>query len=171
MKEDAKVRIGFVPTYRFAYSDWCRKMHAEGLDALRSVAELDLVEIPAPTVTEHGCVHTLDEADAAADHLAAQKVDGIVICPLDFGDERSVATVAQRLGVPVMLYATIEPPARTDASLARVSDSYCGKTNESSSDARSCSPLSLSVLAASTNGGAWSGALSHSASHCSSRSP
>jgi L-fucose isomerase-like protein len=61
-----------------------------------------------------------------ARYFRDQEVDGLIICPLDFGDERSAAKIAEILTVPVLLYATKEPPARTDVSLARVSDSYCG---------------------------------------------
>jgi len=71
-------------------------------------------------------VNTLDEAEGVASYFAREGVDGLVVCPVDFGDERSAAKIAERLRVPVLLYATKEPPAIDDASLARVSDSYCG---------------------------------------------
>ncbi len=45
-------------------------------------------------------VASLDQADAMADYFAAQKVDALILCPLDFGDERSAAKVAERLRVP-----------------------------------------------------------------------
>jgi len=53
-------------------------------------------------------------------------VDGLILCSLNFGDERSCSLIAQKLGVPVLVVATKEPPALTNASLARQSDSYCG---------------------------------------------
>jgi len=59
-------------------------------------------------------------------------VDGLVLCPLDFGDERSACKIAEKLRVPVLLYATKEPSAKDDASLARVSDSYCGNLSMAS---------------------------------------
>jgi L-fucose isomerase-like protein len=131
--DGVSVRIGFVPTYRFSFSPWCEQMRRQSIEALQSVAGLELVTpqegegIDAATgATPHGCVHTLNEGEAAARYFQAQGVDGIVICPLDFGDERSVAKVAELLRVPILLYATKEPPARTDKSLARVSDAYCG---------------------------------------------
>ena len=82
--------------------------------------------------TRHGGVQSLDEAESVAAWFAREGVDGLVLCPLDFGDERSACIVAQRLGVPVFLYATEEPPAQADASLARVSDSYCGNLSMAS---------------------------------------
>jgi len=50
----------------------------------------------------------------------------LIICALNFGDERSAAKIAEKLGVPVLLYATKEPPAFEDPGMGRVSDSYCG---------------------------------------------
>ena len=126
-------RIGVVPTYRTRYTDWCRGLQADCLAALRAVDGVELVEIPnasggsqvdRPGATPHGCVNDLDQAQSAAEHLRRQAVDGIVILPLDFGDERAAAEVAERLDVPVLLFATREPPLAADG--ARVSDSYCG---------------------------------------------
>ncbi|HHX63886.1 MAG TPA: hypothetical protein GX702_03235 [Chloroflexi bacterium] len=131
-----KVKVGFVPTFRFRYTPWTEQMRTESLAALAGV---DGIEIVAPQIapddaticaengyTPHGVVHTLDEAEAIADYFAAQKVDAIIICPLDFGDERSVCKVAERLRVPILLYATKEPPAPDSPSMGRTSDSYCG---------------------------------------------
>ncbi len=126
------VRLGFVPTYRFGFTDWCRKMRADSLDALGRLAGVQVVAPqPGPTDPTSGCipegaVNTLDQGEALAEYFARQKVDGLVICPLDFGDERASAKVAEKLGLPVLLYATKEPPANADPGLTRVSDSYCG---------------------------------------------
>ncbi len=132
----ATIRVGFVPTHRFGMTPWCEQMRQQSLSALGAIAGLELVAptpaadgqtVDAATGTiPHGSVQTLDQAQALADWFATQRLDGLIVCPLDFGDERSAAKVAERLGLPVLLYATNEPPAREDASLARVSDSYCG---------------------------------------------
>jgi len=118
------VKLGFVPSYRNVWKPWTARMRDESLAALDA---LPGVEVLSPEgVTPHGSVQNLDQAEAAAVHFAAQHVDALVLCPLDFGDERSAAKIAERLRVPVLLYATKEPPAAGDAGLARVSDSYCG---------------------------------------------
>jgi len=57
-------------------------------------------------------VCNLDQADAVAEYFSRQKVDGIIICALNFGYERSAAKIAEKLRVPVLLYATKEPPVR-----------------------------------------------------------
>jgi L-fucose isomerase-like protein len=129
MQSTSSVRIAFLPTFRFHYSDWCGRMHRENRAALAATPGVEVIDVPAgdgPGTVPNGAVHTLDEAEVAAKWFCDQRIDGIVICPLDFGDERSVASVAATCDVPVLLYATDEPPAQTDASLSRVSDSYCG---------------------------------------------
>jgi L-fucose isomerase-like protein len=131
-----KIKVGFVPTFRFRFTPWTEQMRVESLAAFE---QIDGLEIVAPQVapddtticaekgyTPHGVVHSLDEAEAIADYFAAQKVDAIIICPLDFGDERSVCKVAEKLRVPVLLYATKEPPAPESPGMGRTSDSYCG---------------------------------------------
>jgi len=136
------VKLGFVPSYRFRWTPWTEQMRRESLAAFAAVPGLEVVvpepaggltgEATRPTEeaqqgrTPHGAVRDLDQAEAVAAYFARQGVDGLILCPVDFGDERSAAKVAERLRVPVFLYATKEPPAAEEASLARVSDSYCG---------------------------------------------
>jgi L-fucose isomerase-like protein len=142
MPTDAQVKIGFVPSYRFRYTPWCEKMRADSLAAFAKIEGLEIV-VPQPApddvaldgergLTPHGTVATLDEAEVVAEYFRRQKVDGLILCPLDFGDERSAVKVAELLGVPVLLYATKEPPGREDAGLTRVSDSYCGNLSMAS---------------------------------------
>jgi L-fucose isomerase-like protein len=135
-----KVRLGFVPTYRGgsgSMPDWCVKMRA---DAIQVLSGIDGIELVYPTnapegadkldpihgYTPDGAVHTLEHGEVLAEYFMHQKVDGIIIETLDFGDERSATKVAEKLQVPVLVIATKEPPAINDVSLARVSDSYCG---------------------------------------------
>ena len=136
------VKLGFVPSYRFRWTDWTAKMRTDSLKALEKLPGVQVV-VPQPApegtgldaskgLTPYGAVHDLDEAEAVADFFAREKVDGLVLCPLDFGDERSAAKIAEKLRVPVLLYATKEPPAPDDVSLGRVSDSYCGNLSMAS---------------------------------------
>lgn len=137
-----RVRIGFIPSLRFSYTEWTQKMRDESILAISSIPEVDLIVPQSPPegsavdleegFTPYGMVQTLDQGEAVAEYFARQKVDGLILCPLDFGDERSASKVAERLNVPVLLYATKEPPARTDAPLGRVSDSYCGNLSMAS---------------------------------------
>jgi L-fucose isomerase-like protein len=108
-------------------------------DSIRAFASLPGVQVIAPRVapedaapdpdsgaTRFGAAQNLDEAEAVAAYFAREGVDGLVLCPTDFGDERSAAKIAEKLGVPVLLYATKEPPTVPDPGMGRVSDSYCG---------------------------------------------
>jgi L-fucose isomerase-like protein len=140
----AMLKVGFVPSVRGrgAVSAWTRQMRDEGLAALRSIAGWEVLA-PEPSgdgvarddrrgLTPYGIVADLDDADTMAAYFSREGVDALVLCPLNFGDERSAAKIAERLRVPVLLYATKEPPAIADHSLARVSDSYCGNLSMAS---------------------------------------
>jgi L-fucose isomerase-like protein len=131
------LRLGLVPSYRNTgpIPEWVIQMRHETITALSTLEGVDLVyphppeENPADgsgCVTPGGCIFTLDQADALADQFLQQNVEGVIIAPLNFGDERSAVKVAERLKRPTLLYATKEPPVPEGPSLARVSDSYCG---------------------------------------------
>jgi L-fucose isomerase-like protein len=133
---EIKVKVGLVPSCRFGCTPWCEKMRDDSLAAFAKTEGLEVV-VPKPSpdgetldveegCTPHGMVSTLDEAESVAEFFQRQNVDGVILCPLDFGDERSASKVAEKLRVPVLLYATKEPPARDDPGLSRQSDSYCG---------------------------------------------
>jgi len=137
-----KVKIGFVPSYRFSCTPWCQKMRDDSLATLAQISGMDVV-VPQPSpdgksldpergYTPNGTVNNLDEAEAVAEYFMREKVDGLILCPLDFGDERSACKVAERLKVPVFLYATKEPPGMDDSGMSRVSDSYCGNLSMAS---------------------------------------
>jgi L-fucose isomerase-like protein len=135
----ALVKIGYVPTYRHfgPIPAWSDKMRKEGLEALREIPGVQVIA-PEPCPEDptridaqkgyipDGAVWNFEQAEALAEYFTREKVDALVIAALDFGDERSSAKVAEKLGVPVLLYATREPPVPAGPSLARVSDSYCG---------------------------------------------
>ncbi|MBD3184954.1 hypothetical protein GF312_21910 [Candidatus Poribacteria bacterium] len=139
---DVKVKIGFVPSFRFRYTSWCEKMRNDSLEAFGEIPGMEVV-VPEPSLdgksldpengyTPNGTVNTLDEGEAVAEYFMREKIDGLILCPLDFGDERSACKVAEKLKVPVLLYATKEPPGVDDPGLSRVSDSYCGNLSMAS---------------------------------------
>ena len=140
--DKVKVKFGFVPSYRGRWSDWAQKMRDESLTAMAGISGVEIV-VPEPLaegdkldpingLTPHGGVQNLDDAETVAEYFIREKIDGLVLCPLDFGDERSASKIAEKLRVPVLLYATKEPPARDHPSLSRVSDSYCGNLSMAS---------------------------------------
>ena len=109
------VKIGFVPSYRhygdMSIPDWCAKMRADALAAFQGVPGMQVV-VPTPSPVDpggmdaekgyvpDGAVWSLDQAEVVAEFFAREKVDGIIIAALDFGDERSSAKVAEKLRVP-----------------------------------------------------------------------
>ncbi len=132
------VKIGFVPSYRKygPVPEWVKQMRKSALDAFSKVDALDLV-VPQPSpddvelnpvkgYTPAGCVGDLEEAEVVAEYFMREKVDAVMLAAMNFGDERSSVKIAEKLNVPVLLYATKEPPADEGPSLARISDSYCG---------------------------------------------
>jgi L-fucose isomerase-like protein len=138
----SKVKIGFVPSFRFRFTDWCEKMRNDSLAAFAQIEGMEVV-VPQPSpdgvtldvekgLTPHGTVSKLDEAEVVAEYFKRQKIDGLILCPLDFGDERSAVKIAELLDVPVLLYATKEPAGRDDPGMTRVSDSYCGNLSMAS---------------------------------------
>ncbi len=136
------IKVGFVPSYRFAWTFWTQKMRDESIAAIESLPGVEVIvpgvgpegSLPNPETgsVALGGVHNLDEAEAVAEYFARQHVDALILCPLDFGDERSAAKIAEKLDVPVLLYATKEPPALEGPAMARVSDSYCGNLSMAS---------------------------------------
>lgn len=135
------VKIGFVPSFR-NYGDrpisaWAAQMRNEAVEVFKKVPGMQVVVPvvspedarvmdPVMGYVPDGAVWNLDEAEVVAEYFSREKVDGIIICALNFGDERSAAKIAEKLRVPVFLYATKEPEVPADPSMARVSDSYCG---------------------------------------------
>jgi L-fucose isomerase-like protein len=135
------VRLGFVPSYRFRWTEWTKQMRDESIVAMSQIPGVQVV-VPQPSkgdvidavkgLTPYGAVSNLDQGETVAEYFQAQKVDALVLMPLDFGDERSAAKIAEKLGVPVLLVATKEPPAVDPIGMGRVSDSYCGNLSMAS---------------------------------------
>ncbi|MFN2110563.1 MAG: hypothetical protein ACK2UI_12945, partial [Anaerolineae bacterium] len=101
------VKIGFVPSFRFRFTPWCQKMREDSLETFANVKGMEVV-VPQPSpdgkkmdveqgLTPHGTVNTLDEAEVVAEYFRSQHVNGLILCPLDFGDERSAVKVAELL--------------------------------------------------------------------------
>ena len=137
------VKIGFVPSYRFRYTPWCQKMRDDSLAAFAKVPGMQVV---VPQTSPDGVTLDPDKGSRRTawsrrwmrprrrpSISAASKVDGVILCPLDFGDERSAVKVAEKLRVPVLLVRHQRAAgAATTPGLSRVSDSYCGNLSMAS---------------------------------------
>lgn len=81
------------------------------------------------TEARHGAVESREEARRCADLFRrhADRIAGVIVTLPNFGDERAVAETLRmaRLGVPVLVHATSDDPAKMGLEWRR--DAFCGK--------------------------------------------
>ena len=86
METDVGVRVGFLPSHRFEFTPWCRKMHDDSLAALAWARGIEVL-LPqlaggrkpgesAVGFTRDGGVSTLDEAGAASEYSCRERSGG-----------------------------------------------------------------------------------------------
>ncbi|MGH9739731.1 MAG: L-fucose/L-arabinose isomerase family protein [Candidatus Acidiferrales bacterium] len=89
---------------------------------------MDVVALE-PTESRYGAVESHQEAKRCADLFRAnsERIDGVIVTLPNFGDERAIADTLRlaRLGVPVLVQATPDTPAKMTITHRR--DSFCGK--------------------------------------------
>jgi L-fucose isomerase-like protein len=120
-----KIALGFVPANRgFFSAELAAKMRQQTIDAIRRLG-LDVV-VPSPEQTKVGCVENRQEAELCAELFRQQRVAGIVIGAVNFGDEQAAAwTVRQaRLDVPVLIFGCQEEETLKKTTPRR--DAFCG---------------------------------------------
>jgi L-fucose isomerase-like protein len=105
----------------------CKAARDEILHELAALG-VDAVILPYEA-TENGAVQSIPDADLYAEHFRkhADRIDGIVVCLPNFGDEIAVAEMLNRarLGVPVLLQAANDDNDKVSVSQRR--DAWCGK--------------------------------------------
>ncbi len=99
-------------------------------DVLAQLAKLNIDAVILPfEATANGAVQSIADADLYATHFKANadKIDGLVICVPNFGDEIAVAELVNRarLNVPILLQASNDEVAKVSVSERR--DAFCGK--------------------------------------------
>jgi L-fucose isomerase-like protein len=97
---------------------------------LAQLARLGIQAVTLPfEATQNGAVQSIQDADlyAAAFRAQADKIDGLVICLPNFGDEIAVVELVNRarLGVPILLQASNDELDKVDVHSRR--DAFCGK--------------------------------------------
>ncbi|NLV73814.1 MAG: hypothetical protein GXY52_03895 [Chloroflexi bacterium] len=118
------VRLGFVPAHRYPFDEpWAITLRERCIRALEGVPAVELV-YPSTDLILNGLVRDDATAEATIALFREQQVEGVVIGTMTFGDEVSAVSVAEALGVPVLVFGTKEPPFTTDGK--RHSDSFCG---------------------------------------------
>lgn len=125
MKGDIeKIRLGLVPLHRDPFDEgWARKLRDRTVEALSRVNELELI-CPDENLTKNGLVRDDEDADKTIELFRSQKVHGLIIGTMTFGDEIAGISVAQALRLPVLVFGTKEPPISSEGF--RSSDSFCG---------------------------------------------
>jgi len=124
-KLTAKVKLGFVPANRGFFSDkLAAKMRSETLKALRAAGAT--VVVPSASDTKVGCVETREEALKVGRMFADQRVEGIVVAAVNFGDEQGVALTLKEAdrNVPILIFGCQEEGPLTPTADRR--DSFCG---------------------------------------------
>ena len=105
-------------------------MRRRCLDALSKVEELEIV-VPDEELTQKGLVRDDEDAERTIQLFGKEKIDGLIIGTMTFGDEVSAIAVASAFpGIPVLLFGTKEGPFKPDGG--RRSDSFCGTLSVSS---------------------------------------
>ncbi len=125
MSSRPPIKLGFVPANRgFFSSELAAKMRAETITAMEALN----IEVIVPTAeqTNVGCVESRQEAELVAEMFRAEKVQGIVVGAVNFGEEQSVAHCVREaaLNVPVFIFGCQEEEALTMTTSRR--DSFCG---------------------------------------------
>ena len=121
----APLKLGFLPSSRGFFSKrLAREMRAQTLATLRN-AGYEVV-VPEPGQTNEGCVETRAEAKFCANLFREKRVDGVIVCAVNFGDEQTVALALRdmELKVPIFLFAAQEEAALRPGGERR--DSFCG---------------------------------------------
>ena len=105
----------------------CRTARDEVLAQLSRLG-IDAVTLPFEA-TANGAVQSIADAELYARHFRehADRIDGLVICLPNFGDEIAIAELVSRarLDVPILLQASNDEVDRVDVHSRR--DAFCGK--------------------------------------------
>jgi L-fucose isomerase-like protein len=119
-----KVKLGFIPANRGFFSDkLAAQMRNQTLKVLKETAT---VVAPSTADTKVGCVESLEEAIKVGRMFRDERVDGVVVSAVNFGDEQGVALALKESGlnVPVLIFGCQEEEVLTPSTQRR--DSFCG---------------------------------------------
>lgn len=123
-----KVTLGVVIGSRAFFSPAPCKAARDDVMAQLEKLGIDVVTLPFEA-TANGAVQSIADADLYARHFRANadKIDGLVICLPNFGDEIAIAELVNRakLNVPILLQASNDEVSKVDVHSRR--DAFCGK--------------------------------------------
>ncbi|MBL9148601.1 MAG: L-fucose/L-arabinose isomerase family protein [Phycisphaerae bacterium] len=119
------ITLGFIPANRGFFSkELAASMRDATVEAMRRAGIR--VVVPAPNETKVGCVETRQEAELVAETFRRERVQGIVVGAVNFGEEQGVAWCVKKaaLDVPILIYGCQEEERLTMSTRRR--DSFCG---------------------------------------------
>jgi L-fucose isomerase-like protein len=120
-----EITIGFIPANRGFFSkELAKSMRDATVDALKRAGIR--VVVPDAAQTKVGCVETREEAELVAELFRREKVQGILVGAVNFGEEQGVAWCVRKaaLDVPIMIYGCQEEERLTMTTRRR--DAFCG---------------------------------------------
>ena len=142
-----KMTMGLIVGNRGFFPDHLAKTGREEMIQALQKAGMDVVAL-TPEQSKCGAVETHEEAKRCAELFRAQEkiLDGVIVTLPNFGDERAVADTLRlaRLGVPVLIQATPDTPAKMGITHRR--DSFCGKMSACNNLKQYGIPYSLTTL-------------------------
>ena len=123
-----KVTLGVVIGSRAFFSPApCADARRDVLAQLEKLG-VDVITLPFEA-TANGAVQSVADADLYAAHFRANadRIDGLVICLPNFGDEIAIAELVNRarLNVPILLQASNDEVTKVSVKERR--DAFCGK--------------------------------------------
>ncbi|MFO0829151.1 MAG: L-fucose/L-arabinose isomerase family protein [Phycisphaerales bacterium] len=125
MRHAKPIKLGFIPANRgFFSSELAASMREETIRTMRDVG-IEVV-VPSTSDTKVGCVETRAEAELAAELFRRERVHGIVVGAVNFGEEQGVAWCVKKaaLDVPILVYGCQEEETLTMTTRRR--DAFCG---------------------------------------------
>jgi len=147
MSNKKKMTMGLIVGNRGFFPDHLAKSGREEMIQALQKLRIEVVAL-TPEQSKHGAVETHEEAKRCAELFRAKQeaIDGVIVTLPNFGDERAIADTLRlaRLGVPVLIQATPDTPAKMGITHRR--DSFCGKMSACNNLTQYGIPYSLTSL-------------------------
>lgn len=118
----SKIKLGFAPTRRNLFSADAAIEYANLTREKMNQLKINYVDIE--DINDDGLIYDDDSVNLAAEKFIKEKIDALFIANVNFGTEYSVARLAKKLNVPVLLWGPKDEHPAKDGS--RLRDSQCG---------------------------------------------
>jgi L-fucose isomerase-like protein len=124
----ARATLGVIYGNRDFFPDRLINEARADYEALAKRLDIELIALPEHE-TKHGSVETFAHAKACAELFKrhADRIEGIVVCLPNFGDEKGVADTIRLSGLRVPVLVQAYPDDLSQLSVERRRDAFCGK--------------------------------------------